>query len=99
MARQQGKIDRALKAMSDDLGSRAPLLEVVRTPLTSAAVIRTAMELSRPLKKTPVLAGVCGTPHEKRERGEHERGRSLRDSNDGFQESLLVARHSAQSRI
>ena len=36
-----------------------PLLEVVRTPLTSPAVIRTAMELSRPLKKTPVLASVC----------------------------------------
>ena len=36
-----------------------PLLEVVRTPLTSAEVIRTAMELSRPLKKTPVLASVC----------------------------------------
>jgi 3-hydroxyacyl-CoA dehydrogenase len=36
-----------------------PLLEVVRTPLTSAEVIRTVMELSRPLKKTPVLASVC----------------------------------------
>jgi 3-hydroxyacyl-CoA dehydrogenase len=36
-----------------------PLLEVVRTPLTSAEVIRTVMDLSRPLKKTPVLASVC----------------------------------------
>jgi 3-hydroxyacyl-CoA dehydrogenase len=36
-----------------------PLLEVVRTRGTSADVVRTAMELSRPLKKTPVLSGVC----------------------------------------
>ena len=36
-----------------------PLLEVVRTARTSAATIATAMELSRPLRKTPVLARVC----------------------------------------
>jgi 3-hydroxyacyl-CoA dehydrogenase len=36
-----------------------PLLEVIRTDRTSAATIRTAMELSRPLRKTPVLARVC----------------------------------------
>ncbi len=36
-----------------------PLLEVVRTKDTAPDVIRTAMDLSRPLKKTPVLARVC----------------------------------------
>ena len=36
-----------------------PLLEVVRTDLTSPATIQTVMELSRPLRKTPVLARVC----------------------------------------
>ena len=36
-----------------------PLLEVVRTKDTAPQVIRTVMELSRPLKKTPVLAKVC----------------------------------------
>jgi 3-hydroxyacyl-CoA dehydrogenase len=36
-----------------------PLLEVVRTDLTSARTIHSAMELSRPLRKTPVLARVC----------------------------------------
>ena len=36
-----------------------PLLEVVRTNKTSPEVIRTVMDLSRPLKKTPVLAKVC----------------------------------------
>ncbi len=36
-----------------------PLLEVVRTRDTAPDVVRTAMELSRPLKKTPVLSGVC----------------------------------------
>jgi 3-hydroxyacyl-CoA dehydrogenase len=36
-----------------------PLLEVVRTDLTSARTIQSAMELSRPLRKTPVLARVC----------------------------------------
>ncbi len=36
-----------------------PLLEVVRTRDTAPDVIQTAMELSRPLKKTPVLSRVC----------------------------------------
>ncbi len=36
-----------------------PLLEVVRTKDTSPEVIRTALELSKPLRKTPVLARVC----------------------------------------
>ena len=36
-----------------------PLLEVVRTELTSAATIQTVMDLYRPLRKTPVLSRVC----------------------------------------
>lgn len=36
-----------------------PLLEVVRTSSTSPEVIRTVMELARPLRKTPVLSRVC----------------------------------------
>jgi len=36
-----------------------PLLEVVRTNDTSAEVIRTALDLARTLRKTPVLARVC----------------------------------------
>jgi 3-hydroxyacyl-CoA dehydrogenase len=36
-----------------------PLLEVVRTRHTAPDVIRTVMDLSRPLRKTPVLASVC----------------------------------------
>lgn len=36
-----------------------PLLEVVRTSKTAPDVIRTVMNLSRPLRKTPVLAEVC----------------------------------------
>jgi 3-hydroxyacyl-CoA dehydrogenase len=36
-----------------------PLLEVVRTKSTSASAIKTAMEMARPLRKTPVLSGVC----------------------------------------
>ena len=36
-----------------------PLLEVVRTASTSAQTVLTAIELSRPLRKTPVLARVC----------------------------------------
>jgi 3-hydroxyacyl-CoA dehydrogenase len=36
-----------------------PLLEVVRGKETSATAIRTAMELARALRKTPVLARVC----------------------------------------
>ena len=36
-----------------------PLLEVVRTASTSAQTVLTAIEPSRPLRKTPVLARVC----------------------------------------
>jgi 3-hydroxyacyl-CoA dehydrogenase len=36
-----------------------PLLEVVRTGTTSDSTVLTAMELARPLRKTPVLARVC----------------------------------------
>jgi 3-hydroxyacyl-CoA dehydrogenase len=36
-----------------------PLLEVVRTDSTAPAVIRTALELAKRLRKTPVLARVC----------------------------------------
>jgi 3-hydroxyacyl-CoA dehydrogenase len=36
-----------------------PLLEVVRTTQTSPTVIRTVMELAKPLRKTAVLARVC----------------------------------------
>jgi 3-hydroxyacyl-CoA dehydrogenase len=36
-----------------------PLLEVVRTPQSSSETIKTIMDLSRPLKKIPVLAKVC----------------------------------------
>ncbi len=36
-----------------------PLLEVIRTPQTSAATIRTVMDLAKPLRKTPVLVNVC----------------------------------------
>ena len=36
-----------------------PLLEVVRTEATSARTIRIAMDLARPLRKTPVLSRVC----------------------------------------
>jgi 3-hydroxyacyl-CoA dehydrogenase len=36
-----------------------PLLEVVRTEATAPAVIRTALDLAKRLRKTPVLARVC----------------------------------------
>jgi 3-hydroxyacyl-CoA dehydrogenase len=36
-----------------------PLLEVVRTDATAPAVIKTALELAKFLRKTPVLARVC----------------------------------------
>ena len=36
-----------------------PLLEVVRTDATAPAVIRTALDLAKRLRKTPVLARVC----------------------------------------
>jgi 3-hydroxyacyl-CoA dehydrogenase len=36
-----------------------PLLEVVRTDSTAPAIIRTALDLAKSLRKTPVLARVC----------------------------------------
>jgi 3-hydroxyacyl-CoA dehydrogenase len=36
-----------------------PLLEVVRTDLTSAESLRTVLDMSKPLKKTPVVSKVC----------------------------------------
>jgi 3-hydroxyacyl-CoA dehydrogenase len=36
-----------------------PLLEVIRTELSGATAIRTAMDLAKLLRKTPVLARVC----------------------------------------
>jgi 3-hydroxyacyl-CoA dehydrogenase len=36
-----------------------PLLEVVRTELTSPDTVQTVMELSKPLRKTPVLSRIC----------------------------------------
>jgi 3-hydroxyacyl-CoA dehydrogenase len=36
-----------------------PLLEVIRTDSTAPAVIRTALDLAKVLRKTPVLARVC----------------------------------------
>jgi 3-hydroxyacyl-CoA dehydrogenase len=36
-----------------------PLLEVIRTDASSLQAIRTALDLARPLRKTPVLARVC----------------------------------------
>jgi 3-hydroxyacyl-CoA dehydrogenase len=36
-----------------------PLLELVRTEYTGASTIRTAMQLAKTLRKTPVLARVC----------------------------------------
>ncbi len=36
-----------------------PLLEVVRTTKTAPDVIRTVLDLAKPLRKTPVLAKVC----------------------------------------
>ena len=60
------QIARATSRPSDVIGMHffapaniMPLLEVVRTDLTSASTIQTVMELSRPLRKTPVLARVC----------------------------------------
>jgi 3-hydroxyacyl-CoA dehydrogenase len=36
-----------------------PLLEVIRTQDSSPVAVRTAMDLAKPLRKTPVLARVC----------------------------------------
>ena len=61
-----GEIARATSRPADVIGMHffspanvMPLLEVIRTDLTSASTIRSVMELSRALRKTPVLARVC----------------------------------------
>ena len=36
-----------------------PLLEVIRTDDTAPVIVKTVMELAKPLRKTPVLAKVC----------------------------------------
>lgn len=36
-----------------------PLLEVIRTDASSPSAVRTAMDLAKPLRKTPVLTRVC----------------------------------------
>lgn len=60
------EIARAVRRPQDVIGMHffspanvMPLLEVVRTSVTAPDVIRTVMDLSKPLKKTPVLARVC----------------------------------------
>jgi len=60
------KIAAATKRPQDVIGTHffspanvMPLLEVVRTEQTSASTIRSVMDLSKPLRKTPVLAKVC----------------------------------------
>jgi 3-hydroxyacyl-CoA dehydrogenase len=60
------EIARATNRPADVIGTHffspanvMPLLELVRTDLTSAGTIRTAMELAKLLRKTPVLAKVC----------------------------------------
>jgi 3-hydroxyacyl-CoA dehydrogenase len=60
------KIAAATKRPQDVIGTHffspanvMPLLEVVRTDTTSPSVIRTVMDLAKPLRKTPVLAKVC----------------------------------------
>jgi 3-hydroxyacyl-CoA dehydrogenase len=61
-----GEIARATARPGDVIGMHffspanvMPLLEVVRTDLTKASTIQTVMELSKSLRKTPVLARVC----------------------------------------
>lgn len=60
------EIARAVKRPQDVIGMHffspanvMPLLEVVRTSLTSPETIRTVMDLAKPLRKTPVLSRVC----------------------------------------
>jgi 3-hydroxyacyl-CoA dehydrogenase len=60
------EIARATRRPGDVIGTHffspanvMPLLELVRTELTSPAAIRTAMDLAKLLRKTPVLARVC----------------------------------------
>lgn len=61
-----GEIASATKRPGDVIGTHffspanvMPLLEVVRTEATSASAIKTVMALTKPLRKTPVLARVC----------------------------------------
>ncbi len=60
------KIGEATKRPQDVIGLHffspanvMPLLEIVRTPQSSPETIRTAVELAKPLKKTPVLVKIC----------------------------------------
>ena len=60
------KIATATRRPADVIGTHffspanvMPLLEVVRTAHTAPDVIKTVMDLSKPLRKTPVLARVC----------------------------------------
>jgi 3-hydroxyacyl-CoA dehydrogenase len=60
------EIARATRRPGDVIGTHffspanvMPLLELVRTDLTSPSAIRTAMDLAKSLRKTPVLARVC----------------------------------------
>jgi 3-hydroxyacyl-CoA dehydrogenase len=60
------EIARATRRPSDVIGTHffspanvMPLLEVIRTDLTGPTALRTAMNLAKLLRKTPVLARVC----------------------------------------
>jgi 3-hydroxyacyl-CoA dehydrogenase len=60
------EIARATRRPGDVIGTHffspanvMPLLELVRTDLTSPSAIRTAMDLAKSLRKTPVLVRVC----------------------------------------
>jgi 3-hydroxyacyl-CoA dehydrogenase len=60
------EIARATRRPSDVIGTHffspanvMPLLEVIRTDLTGPSALRTAMNLAKQLRKTPVLARVC----------------------------------------
>jgi 3-hydroxyacyl-CoA dehydrogenase len=60
------EIARATSRPSDVIGTHffspanvMPLLELVRTDLTGPTAIRTAMDLAKTIRKTPVLARVC----------------------------------------
>ncbi|MGA3158027.1 MAG: 3-hydroxyacyl-CoA dehydrogenase NAD-binding domain-containing protein [Steroidobacteraceae bacterium] len=60
------EIARATSRPADVIGTHffapanvMPLLELIRTDLTGAAAVRTAMDLAKTIRKTPVLARVC----------------------------------------
>jgi 3-hydroxyacyl-CoA dehydrogenase len=60
------EIARATRRPADVIGTHffspanvMPLLELIRTELTGPAAIRTALELAKTIRKTPVLARVC----------------------------------------